>query len=999
MNSSLLKDLNAEQQQAVTYGDGPLLLVSGAGTGKTTVITRRLAYLILVKHVPTTDILALTFTDKAAAEMEERVDKLMPYGYLDIAIGTFHAWCEKLLQDYGLEIGLPNNFKLLNTTEQWLLVRQNLAKFKLDYYRPLGNPIRFIHELIKHFSRLKDENITPEQYLAYAENLKLNADSADFIKELIDDETRASLTESELKELSTQEIKKVEEVANAYHLYQQLLLDNQALDFGDLITYSLRLLKARPKILAKLRKKYQYILVDEFQDTNLAQYDLIKLLATPRNNLTVCGDDDQSVYKFRGAAISNVLHFMDDFPAATKIFLTKNYRSAQNILDLAHAFIKQNDPNRLEYKLAQGKATPKKLTAQIKADGEILHLHAATAEQEVNAVLSKIAELKISDPSCNWSDFAILVRANDTASLFIYALEKNELPYQFVASRGLYSKPIILDILAYLKLLDNYHEGPALYRVLRWPQFNLSTAALMNLSYWSQRKSQSLYETLKQAAAVPQLPEEEIGEVNKLLALIEKHSQLTKTKAVSEVILTFLEDTGYLKELTRLENVKSVEAAAQLEQFYKKIRDWESAAAEKTVHNFLQLIEFELEAGEAGALKPSTQAGPEAIKVMTVHAAKGLEFKYVFIVSLVDRRFPASERSEAIEIPSSLVKEQLPVGDTHLEEERRLFYVAMTRAKQGLYLTSAQDYGGARAKKLSRFLNELEPLGLKLAPAKETAVANLENISVSAEDWSEFVPQKFSFTQLKAFEACPYQYRFAHLLRIPVKGKAVFSFGKTLHNTLQKFFVLVQERSSVVQPSLLGESQAVAGKIVTLEELQDLYEQSWQGDWFESPEQKVEYLAKGRSILKNFYQSLGEKFPVPLYLEYPFNLKISDGQDYTIKGVIDRVDEEAGQLVLIDYKTGTAKNPSKLTLEDKEQLLIYQIAAEEIFDRPVQKLYYYYLEGDLKAEFLGTAKELEKVKNKVIKTIEEIRRGKFLPTPGRICKFCDFKNICEFRVN
>lgn len=996
--SDLLKDLNAEQQQAVTHGDGPLLLVSGAGTGKTTVITRRLAYLILEKHVPSTDILAVTFTDKAAGEMEERVDKLMPYGYLDIAISTFHAWCEKVLQDYGLDLGLPNNFKLLNTTDQWLLVRQNLAKFKLDYYRPLGNPTRFIHELIKHFSRLKDENITAEQYLTYAENLKLNADGADFVKTIIDEETKKSLSKKELKELAAQEINKINEVALAYHTYQQLLLDNSALDFGDLITYTLRLLQQRPIILAKLRKKYRYILVDEFQDTNLAQYDLVKLLAAPKNNLTVCADDDQSIYKFRGAAISNVLHFMDDFPKSSKIFLTKNYRSAQNILDLAHVFIKQNDPNRLEYKLAQGQDTPKKLVAQLLGGGEVLHLHTQTAEQEVQSVIAKIAELKVKDKSCDWNDFAILVRANDSANLFVYGLERAELPYQFVASRGLYSKPIILDILAYLKLLDNYHESAALYRVLRWPMFNLANATLANLHYWAQRKTQSVYETLKQITALPQINEAEVGEVNKLLALVEKHTQLAKTKPVSEVVLTFLTETGYLKDLAKVESVKTQETTGYLEQFYKKIREWESSTADKSVNNFLQLMNLELEAGEAGSLKPTLQEGPEAIKVMTVHAAKGLEFKYVFIVSLVDRRFPASERSEVISIPSPLIREVLPQGDSHLEEERRLFYVAMTRAKQGLYLTSAQDYGGARAKKLSRFLLELADKGLKLSPAKEQASVEKTAELVTAEDIIDIIPQKFSFTQLKAFEACPYQYRFAHILRIPVPGKAQFSFGKTLHNTLQKFFTLIQERSSVKQGSLLGESKAKPSALVTLEELLTLYEQNWLADWFESKTQREEYLAKGKVVLKKFYQDLGKTIPVPLFLEHPFNLKVKDDQAYTIKGVIDRVDEEDGKLVLIDYKTGTAKDPDKLSLEDKEQLLIYQLAAKEIFDRTVKKLYYYYLETGVKAEFLGSEKELIKVKDKVIKTIEEIKQGKFEATPGRVCQFCDFRNICEFRA-
>ncbi len=350
-----LKSLNPEQKKAVAYGEGSLLIVAGAGTGKTTVITQRLAWLIDQKKAKGDEILALTFTDKAAGEMEERVDKLLPYGYVDLWISTFHSFAEKILKDNAIEIGIPNDFKLLNQTEQWLLVRQNLDKFDLDYYRPLGSPTKFIHALIKLFSRAKDEAVGPQDYLKYVEELKLNIDSRDFVKNFLDAETIKSLSKKEKKELVAQEIRKAEEVANAYHTYQQLLLGKNALDFGDLINYCLQLLKQRPAILAKYRQKFKYILVDEFQDTNHAQYELIKLLAEPRQNVTVVGDDDQSIYKFRGASVSNILEFKKDYPKAKEIFLIKNYRSTQDILDLSYKFIVQNNPNRLEVKLAKEK--------------------------------------------------------------------------------------------------------------------------------------------------------------------------------------------------------------------------------------------------------------------------------------------------------------------------------------------------------------------------------------------------------------------------------------------------------------------------------------------------------------------------------------------------------------------------------------------------------------------------------------------------------------------
>jgi DNA helicase II / ATP-dependent DNA helicase PcrA len=294
----LLQDLNKAQLDAVAFGSGPLLIVAGAGTGKTTVISRRVANLI-AQGVKPDSILALTFTDKAAGEMEERVDRLLPYGYYDLWISTFHAFCERVLKQHALDIGVPNDFKLLDQTQQWMLIRQNLDQFDLDYYKPLGSPTKFIYALLKHFSKAKDEEVSPEEYLAYAEKLQLDTDSKDLD--------------------AAEEVKRINEVANAYHVYQRLLLENNSLDFGDLINYTLKLFRTRKKILSNYQDKFEYILVDEFQDTNFAQYELVKLLSEKHNNLNVVGDDDQSIYKFRGASVSNIMQFKEDFPQAAQV--------------------------------------------------------------------------------------------------------------------------------------------------------------------------------------------------------------------------------------------------------------------------------------------------------------------------------------------------------------------------------------------------------------------------------------------------------------------------------------------------------------------------------------------------------------------------------------------------------------------------------------------------------------------------------------------------------
>jgi DNA helicase-2/ATP-dependent DNA helicase PcrA len=521
MALNLLK-LNKEQKKAVIYGRGPCLIVAGAGTGKTTVITQRIVNLIEKKLAKPEEILAVTFTEKAAFEMEERVDRLLDFGYIDLWISTFHSFCERVLRDNALDIGLPPDFKILDNTSGWLLARQNLDKFDLNYYKALGNPTKFIQALISHFSHCKDQEVYPENYLEYADSLK----------------TRDDGPESE-------EVERITEIANAYHIYQQILLQNSALDFGDLINYCLKLFKKRPLILKKYREKFKYILVDEFQDTNWSQYELIKLLAEPENNLTVCADDDQAIYRWRGASFSNIVNFQKDFPKAKQVSLIRNYRSSQNILDQSHAFIKQNDPDRLEFR----NKIDKKLIADTKEEGIIEYIHTKTLDQEVGQTLKKILEIFKKDKEATYNDFAILVRANDSATPFARALERAGLPYQFLASRGLYSKPIILDIISYFKLLDNYHEGTAVYRILCLPFLEISESDIAAITQFCRRKTISLFDALHQLTLIPNISAKTQEKIVFILSLIKKHSQLAREKSVSEVLVSFLEDSGYLKYL------------------------------------------------------------------------------------------------------------------------------------------------------------------------------------------------------------------------------------------------------------------------------------------------------------------------------------------------------------------------------------------------------------------------------------------------------------------
>lgn len=972
--------VNAEQKRAIDHGRGPLLIVAGAGTGKTTVVTERIVHLIMDEQVPSDNILALTFTDKAAGEMQDRVERILPFGYVDLWISTFHSFCQRLLQVHALDIGLSTDFKLLNQTEQWLLIRENLEKFDLEYYRPLGNPTKFISALVKHFSRLKDDDISPAEYIKYAKGLHHGKKKVQLLPAERDADRR------------------ILEVAQAYQTYNQLLLDQNSLDFGDLILYLLNLLRQRPAILAKYQKQFQHILVDEFQDTNWAQFELVKKLAAPRNNLTVVGDDDQSIYKFRGASVANILEFRRDFPEADVIVLTKNYRNRQNILDLSYNFIKLNNPDRLEAQINHGGGfvLTKQLQAARQGQGKIELMHVATQEEEARRVADTIDELHRL-PTSQWSDFCILVRANDQAETFFQEFERRGLPYTFFAARGLYTKPLVLDVLAYLRVLDNFHDSASLYRVLTQDIFGLPHADIVELSHQAKKRTWSLYEGLQQAAELT-LSESGRSGIHKILELLAIHIPLAQTKPVGEVVLRFLNDSGYLKAITKTDDAISHDQVQILNQFFKTIEAFQHAELDTSNRHYLQYLHHILEAGDAGALSQDLDTGPDAIRIMTVHSAKGLEFPYVFIANCVEQRFPGMDRKDPIEVPDALVREVLPQGDAHLQEERRLMYVAITRARDGVFFTAAEDYGGIRRKKPSRFLYELgllappakagpkaEPLPVKkfVATSKQTEEAALYNLR----------EKKYSFTKLSTYNTCPWQYRYAFVLQVPKRGNFALSYGQSIHKALYNFFTLWKERQK--------NSPGQKTPLVTLDELLTAYGRSFVDEWYDSKKQKAEYYDKGKASLATWYKKQAKNMPNTLRLEQVFNLKVDE---FVVNGAMDRIDQVGGTeknpaVKIVDYKTG--KYREKFATEDKYQLLIYALAAQDqnILKAEVKELEYYFIDENKTTSMRPTVQDEAQAQAWVKETITKIQSGDFHPTPGIVCKFCDYKEICEFRAS
>src|SRR6266850_2392731 len=489
----ILDGLNDAQREAVTHDAGPLLIVAGAGTGKTTVITRRIAWLISQRRARPEQILALTFTDKAAAEMEERVDQLVPYGYADVEIATFHAFGDSLLRGHSLEIGLQNDFSVLSRAEQVIFLRDRLFELPLQRYRPLGDPTRHLQAIITLVSRCKDEDIAPEAYAACAERLRAAVAAAP------GDEDARDRAEAQA------------ELAAVYAAYQTVMAREGNIDFGDQIVLALTLLRRRPHVLNYYQRRFKYILVDEFQDTNYAQFELVKRLGARHHNVAVVADDDQAIYRWRGAAISNVLGFLDHYAGTRQVVLTENFRSHQAVLDAAYKLIVYNNPDRLEVR----NGIVKQLTAVREVLGpEPQHWHYETATQEADTVAQTIRE-RVEQGAWTYDDVAILVRSNDDGDPFLRALNLRAVPWTFSGNAGLYGRPEVRLLLAFLRAVAHPDDSVSVHYLASSDLYQVPIADLTRCATHADRKHRWLFDVLRETESITELAGE-IGDEARL---------------------------------------------------------------------------------------------------------------------------------------------------------------------------------------------------------------------------------------------------------------------------------------------------------------------------------------------------------------------------------------------------------------------------------------------------------------------------------------------------
>ena len=636
---SLLDALNEPQRQAVMATDGPLLILAGAGSGKTRVLTHRTAYLIEECGVNPYNIMAITFTNKAAGEMRERIDQMVGYGSESIWVCTFHSTCVRILRRYIDRLGFGTNFTIYDSDDQKTLMKDICKRLEID--TKMYKEKMFLSAI----SSAKDELIDPIEF-----------------------ETRAAGDYVKRKQ------------AQVYREYQQALKQNNALDFDDLIMKTVELFKLDKEVLASYQDRFRYIMVDEYQDTNTAQFELIRLLALKYQNLCVVGDDDQSIYKFRGANIYNILNFEHHFPDATVIKLEQNYRSTQNILDAANAVIANN----------QGRKE-KRLWTDNGAGDKITFEQLDTAAEEADFVARDIAR-RVRKGEYQYKDCAILYRTNAQSRLFEERFITANIPYKIFGGVNFYARKEVKDLLAYLKTIDNGQDDLAVRRIINIPKRGIGAASINKVALYAQEQEISFYDALCVAEQVPGLGKA-AAKIRPFVLFIQSMKAKAKLLSVTDLLQEVIETTGYVREL-EAEGTDEAEARIEnIDELISKAVDYAEGEEAPTLNGFLENVALVADID-------SFDENSDYVVLMTLHSAKGLEFPNVYLAGLEDGLFPSymsitSDNSQA-----------------EIEEERRLAYVGITRAKKNLTITSARVRmvrGQTQYGKVSRFVREIPP--------------------------------------------------------------------------------------------------------------------------------------------------------------------------------------------------------------------------------------------------------------------------------------------------
>ena len=612
--ASLLKGLNQEQKRAVKHGVGPLLVIAGPGTGKTEVVTRRVAWLVATKRARAHEILALTFTDNAAQEMQSRVDLLVPYGQADAAIHTFHAFGDRLVREFAFELGLPGDARLLNRAESVVLLREHMFELDLERYLPLGDPTRFLGALVDLFQRAKDETVGSDQLVEYANRLSLSGD------------VPAELIASQ------------RELATAYAAYEHLMGQRGLIDHGDQVGLALKLLRDHPSVRVAVAERYRYLLVDEFQDMNPAQLEVIRHLSGDSSNVTVVGDPDQAIYTFRGAAADNAAWFQDAFPTADRILLRRNYRSRQPILDASARLISHDHLESGEHQPLQSDRRGRRATS-------VRTLCFASPDEEADGVAEQISAAL--ESGARPRDICVLARSNGEVEPLARSLRARGLPVRTQLPMDFFAQPQVRPLLAYLRVVADPENTIELYALAVSKPYELGGESLTLLLAEARRRHISLWQALGVSAEDGTLPDSDFARSSsRLVNDVRAGIAAAHERASTEVLYEHVRRSGLLARLAQAADAAEARSVAR---FFEIVRSRARLLPLDRVANLVPHLDALIEAQDDAA--ETSPVDFDAVSVLTVHRAKGLEFDVVYLTGLVDGRFPARARPATLDLP------------------------------------------------------------------------------------------------------------------------------------------------------------------------------------------------------------------------------------------------------------------------------------------------------------------------------------------------------------
>jgi len=931
----VFEGLNDQQRSAVEHIDGPLLVVAGAGTGKTQVITRRIAHLIQSGQAKPGQILALTFTDKASTEMSDRLFDLIGWESFSVPVMTFNAFGSDLLARYGNLVKRSTRGGLINDTQKMLIIRQRLDDIKLEYYGLHGDTIEFLERIVSYIGRLQNAGVTSVMYREFVDGLGSEAGA------------RAAADVAEQRDL-----------ANLYELYDRLKTETSTFDYYDQLAIPLQILQERANIAQRLGETYRYVLVDEYQDTSPVQDALLRMFVPKTGNIFAVGDDDQSIYGFRGADIENILRFTEHFAVAKPVALIQNYRSGQPILDAAYRLIRHNDPERLEAKLG----LDKKLKAQT-TKARVDFTSYRTVGDEQTGVIAAITQ-RLADGEAT-GDIAVLARSNAILRSYAKELSRREIPFAISTTINIFEQRELINLWYLMQWVGMQASDEAISHVLMGPFLNLKAAEVRTVVERSKRDLITMEEALRLLADESEVKSMEVVEQ------LDRWREWAETTPISQLGYRLVFETGLASRLQArpAEDMLTVKRVFDdLNHLLSHMQDFESSETDTSLIGYLSTFPKppEIEVAE-------TLGDPDGIQLLTIHASKGLEFATVYIVNCTARSWSSQGNNSGLIVPPELIKEsELPP----VHEQRRLMYVAVTRAKQEVILSAPAETTSGQRQAISPLVQELfehELPQLERSPKRDKTEESLQKLQRFYPLQAE-MPTRLPFERadgwieigvgdLERYERSPHDFYLQKVLGISQPFGPQLAFGKAVHGAIETYYEGI-----------------LRGETPTLDELERRLDEDWRDRGYDSRAQAETAHELAIATIRRF-RDREVKHPSRIQTtELPIKLEVPEAK-LRLSGRIDATIMTAEGLEIRDFKTGNISDADKLIDKAKIsfQLRTYALAIEQLTGTAPAWVTLDYVVTGAEGQVSLTAAVLANHRDKLIKLAERLRKRDFGP--------------------